>query len=770
MAEISPHELERELLRRRRAQGHLVDYARYTYRGYRPAEHHFRICDALERVERGECKRLMIFMPPRHGKSELASRRFPSWTLGRNPNWSMIAASYNSDLARDFGRDVRNIMATPHHGAVFPNSGLAEDSKSQMRWHTAQGGGYSAAGVGTAVTGRGAHVFLIDDPVKDREAADSQLIRDKTYSWYLSTAYTRLEGEIVDPDEDPLWRDVEQVVEGEKFEGAIVLIQCMTGDTSVLLAEGGEKPLRDIRRGDRVATYENGKLTTSLVVNWVNHGPDDVFAITMKSGTVVKANARHPFLVVDSDGTEEWQKTRQLRPGQSIRRVIGGSTEASHAKPMGANCPQSARGSATPITTRTGGPGAFVRRLLTHAVTATRISSIVTGSTLRNMIDFSTLKAAFVPFAATPQTQGAPLSIGSSGFALTTATIRTKSEDCSATNVTSWFAGQTDLKFSKQPQITSDEIVSVEPCGSEDVFDIQVDRTENFIANGLVSHNTRWHDDDLSGRLLRDMERGADQWEVLSLPGLNDAGEALWPAKYSTERMLQIKATLTPREWRALYQQEPSPDDGDFFKREWFKSHDGVPSNLSIVMTSDFAVSDENSADFTELAVWGLNADKGAFLLDWWSGQETAAVWIEKTIDLMEKWKAATFFGETGVIRRAIEPILRRRMTERDVFCRLEWLTRTTDKSASARGFQGRAEMGMISFPKTGFAEDVMAQLLKFPTGAHDDKVDACALLGMALAKAHPALTYQAETPSPRQADDYGVDRDDDNVVQWKVA
>lgn len=130
-------------------------------------------------------------MPPRHGKSELASRRFPAWYLGRHPDKQIIAASYNSELASDFGREVRNIVASPEYSKLFAVS-LAQDSKAANRWHTDKGGMYVAAGVGTAITGRGAHIGLIDDPFKDQEEADSEVIRDKVYNWYTSTFYTRL--------------------------------------------------------------------------------------------------------------------------------------------------------------------------------------------------------------------------------------------------------------------------------------------------------------------------------------------------------------------------------------------------------------------------------------------------------------------------------------------------------------------------------------------------------------------------------------------------
>ena len=134
----------------------------------------------------------MIFMPPRHGKSELASKRFPAWCLGRDPKRQIIAASYNSDLANDFGRNVRNLVAEPEFGQVFPNVSLAPDSQAANRMNTNHKGAYVAAGVGTAVTGRGAHIALIDDPFKDREEADSERRRDLVWDWYRSTLYTRL--------------------------------------------------------------------------------------------------------------------------------------------------------------------------------------------------------------------------------------------------------------------------------------------------------------------------------------------------------------------------------------------------------------------------------------------------------------------------------------------------------------------------------------------------------------------------------------------------
>jgi hypothetical protein len=153
---------------------------------------HEQIASKLEAVERRDISRLLIMAPPRHGKTELVSRRFPAWYLGRHPDHDFISASYGSELAQDFGRDVRNIVASSEYQRLFPSVRLAADSQAKDRWHISGGGGYLAAGVGTAITGRGAHIFSIDDPVKSRLEAESAVTRAATWDWYRSVAYTRL--------------------------------------------------------------------------------------------------------------------------------------------------------------------------------------------------------------------------------------------------------------------------------------------------------------------------------------------------------------------------------------------------------------------------------------------------------------------------------------------------------------------------------------------------------------------------------------------------
>jgi hypothetical protein len=165
----------------------LIGFTEYRYPRYRTAPHHRFVATHLERVERREIDRLMIFMPPRHGKSELASKSYPSWTIGRSPWKQFISASATADVAHDWGREVRNIVASEQYQMIFPTR-LSEDSKAAGKWNTQQGGCYYAIGVGGNPIGRGADEFMIDDPFGSMEDAKSTLIRDKVWDWYQGTA------------------------------------------------------------------------------------------------------------------------------------------------------------------------------------------------------------------------------------------------------------------------------------------------------------------------------------------------------------------------------------------------------------------------------------------------------------------------------------------------------------------------------------------------------------------------------------------------------
>ena len=448
-----------------------LQYPRYVF-----GRHHLLICGALERVERGECKRLMIFMPPRHGKSMLVSEYFPAWYLGRNPTKKIIAASYNADLAQDFGRKVRNQLKDITWQAVFPNAHADQSSAAADRINMVEGGSYFAVGVGGAVTGRGADVFLIDDPVKGREEADSEAYRKKIQDWYKSTAYTR------------------------------------------------------------------------------------------------------------------------LMPGGAIIMVL-----------------------------------------------------------------------------------------------------------------------------------------------------------------------TRWHEDDLAGWALQETQH--EGWEVLSLPALAEQGdalgrqpgEALWPEFYPSDVLDTIRKSIGPREWTALYQQRPTPDEGAYFKREWFGTYDTLlpGRRYRYYGASDYAVTD-GDGDYTVHICAAVDESDNIWLVDMWRGQTASLEWVEALLSMFRMWKPEIWAEEQGVILRSMGPIIEKRLQEEHVYSTVRrQFASSTDKPTRARSLQARMQMGKVLFPdpKTHpWVGALMAEMLTFPAGKHDDMVDALSLLCRLLTDMTPPHSGSAHVKTNRPA------------------
>jgi len=186
------------------ARRHLADFATFTDVRYQLNWHHALLCDYLDKLVSKEITRLMVFMPPRHGKSELVSRKLPAFIFGKNPDSQIIATSYSADLAQRMNRDVQRIIDSPVYGEVFPDTVLygknirtvrngAYMRNSDIFEIVGHRGAYRSAGVGGGITGMGANYIIVDDPIKNREEASSAVYRAKLWEWYTSTLYTRQE-------------------------------------------------------------------------------------------------------------------------------------------------------------------------------------------------------------------------------------------------------------------------------------------------------------------------------------------------------------------------------------------------------------------------------------------------------------------------------------------------------------------------------------------------------------------------------------------------
>ena len=394
-------------------------------------------------------------MPPGAAKSTYSSILYAPWYFAQHPDHCLIAASHTAELAEKWGRRVRNLIA--EHSLVL-GVGLAPDSQAAGRWETNSGGEYFAAGVGGAVAGRRADLVVIDDPIRSREDADSETIRDKTWDWYKSDLYTRL-----------------------KPGGRIVLIQ------------------------------------------------------------------------------------------------------------------------------------------------------------------------------------------------------------------------------------------------------------------------TRWHELDLAGQLLAEMENGGDQWEVISLPALaeNDdplgrsIGQPLWPEWEDLDNLERKRRAVGARDWSALYQQRPAPEEGDYFKAAWFKPYEKSPAKdtLRVYGGSDYAVT-ADGGDFTCHVVVGIDPEGRMYLLDLWRKQASSDEWIEAFCDLVAAWKPIGWAEENGQIRSGVGPFLDKRQRERKAFVFREQFPTRGDKAVRAQSIRGRMALEGLYVPVAAqWYADFRSELLSFPAGKNDDQVDALGLVGQLLNK-----------------------------------
>jgi predicted phage terminase large subunit-like protein len=182
----------KELHDREEYQDKFLKFVKHVWPSFIAGDHHKIFGDKLERVARGELKRLIVNMPPRHTKSEFASYLFPAWVMGQKPQTKIIQATHTAELAVGFGRKVKNLLDSDIYRDVFPDIQLARDAKASGRWSTDMGGEYYAVGVGGALAGRGADLCIIDDPVSEQDALSPAAL-DNIYEWYTSGPRQRLQ-------------------------------------------------------------------------------------------------------------------------------------------------------------------------------------------------------------------------------------------------------------------------------------------------------------------------------------------------------------------------------------------------------------------------------------------------------------------------------------------------------------------------------------------------------------------------------------------------
>ena len=265
---------------------------------------------------------------------------------------------------------------------------------------------------------------------------------------------------------------------------------------------------------------------------------------------------------------------------------------------------------------------------------------------------------------------------------------------------------------------------------------------------------TRWHEDDIVGRLTDptnihyNVDEAAD-WKIINIPALAEEkdilgrapGEALWPSRFGVAYLESFRRR-NPTGFASLYQQHPTPEDGDFFQAHMIQTYkrEDLPANLKIYAASDHAVGIKQTNDKTCLLIVGIDDHSRIWLLDaFWQRAKTDKV-VDAMLALMKRWKPITWWAESGHISKSIGPFLYKRMLEDKIYVHVSEKTAVGDKQARAQAIQGRMSMGMVRWPAfEPWFGDAKNELLKFPGGTHDDFVDALAWIGRGIEKLIPA-------------------------------
>jgi predicted phage terminase large subunit-like protein len=260
----------------------------------------------------------------------------------------------------------------------------------------------------------------------------------------------------------------------------------------------------------------------------------------------------------------------------------------------------------------------------------------------------------------------------------------------------------------------------------------------------IVLIQTRWNEDDLAGRVLEEMKKGGDRWEVLSLPAEAEEddpldrqpGEFLWDDSYGYGEFLRHeKRTQPARNWSALYQQRPATEGGDYFKAEWLRPYTihPDPQTLAVYGGSDYAVTSDGG-DYTVHIVVGVDADSRVYLLDLWRGQAASDRWIREWCRLVREWKPLDWAEETGQISSGLGPFIEQEARRSRAYVNRQQFPTRADKQVRAQSIRGRMSMDGLYVPTSApWYADFRAELLSFPAGKHDDQVDALGLVGQLL-------------------------------------
>lgn len=322
--------------------------------------------------------------------------------------------------------------------------------------------------------------------------------------------------------------------------------------------------------------------------------------------------------------------------------------------------------------------------------------------------------------------------------------------------------------------IIDDPVKGREAADSETIRDKVWAEYKDSIRTRLKPHGfitiiiTRWHEDDLAGRILPPDYDGrsgwveavdGENWYIINIPAQaehqddplgREPGEWLWTDWFPVEHWEQEKRSQDARSWSALYQQRPAPEGGDYFTDDMFRWYDTSPNidTLRFYGASDYAVS-HGRGDYTVHGIGGIDPDSNLYIMDWWRAQVDSDKAVDAWADMAKQWSPVRWGEDKAQVEKTLGPFIQKRGKEMGVYVMRESLPTVGDKAQRAQSIRGRMGQGKVYFPRNApWVKDLVAELLSFPNGKHDDQVDVLSLFGRMLNTMRPESRRSGPMPT----------------------